>query len=136
MVDLKPRRRLATRVSKQLLKLKVDECATQCWNKLPIPWKHDQDTYQLRYTVLYSLAYTDGLLRSCWDVVYLQGSSLASVDLTAKKSRRGGNNAKSGFCITNNNVRRWFWTLRPFCMHSGARFFLCPCRARSKLRRS
>ena len=49
IVDLKRRRRLATRVSKQLLKLKVVECAAQCWNTLPIPCKHDQDTYQMRY---------------------------------------------------------------------------------------
>ena len=49
IVDLKRRRRLATRVSKQLLKVKVVECAAQCWNTLPIPCKHDQATYQMRY---------------------------------------------------------------------------------------
>ena len=48
IVDLKRRRRLATRVSKQLLKVKVDECVAQCWNTLPIPCKHDQAAYQLR----------------------------------------------------------------------------------------
>ena len=31
VVDLNRRRRLATRVSRQLSKIKVDECATQCW---------------------------------------------------------------------------------------------------------
>ena len=63
VVDLKRRRRLATWVSKQLLKIKVDECATQCWNTLPIPWKHDQDTYQLRYVFGYAM---DGVDLPCY----------------------------------------------------------------------
>ena len=32
----------------------------------------------------------------------------------------GGSNAKRGCCITNANVRHWSWTLKAFCMHSGA----------------
>ena len=36
IVDLKRRRRLATRVSRQLLRVKVIECAAQCWNTLPV----------------------------------------------------------------------------------------------------
>ena len=63
VVDLKRRRRLATWVSKQLLKVKVDECAAQCWNTLPIPWKHDQDTYQLRYVFGYAM---DGVDLPCY----------------------------------------------------------------------
>ena len=59
IVDLKRRRRLATRVSKQLLKLKVVECAAQCWNTLPIPCKHDQDTYQMRYAFAHAMDGTD-----------------------------------------------------------------------------
>ena len=59
IVDLKRRRRLATRVSKQLLKVKVVECAAQCWNTLPIPCKHDQATYQMRYVFAYAMDGTD-----------------------------------------------------------------------------
>ena len=58
-MDLKRRRRLATRVSKQLLKVKVVECAAQCWNTLAIPCKHDQATYQMRYVFAYALDSTD-----------------------------------------------------------------------------
>ena len=63
VVDLNRRRRLATRVSKQLSKIKVDECATQCWNTLPIPWKQDQETYQLRYVFGYAM---DGTELPCY----------------------------------------------------------------------
>ena len=59
VVHLNRRRRLATRVSRQLSKIKVDECATQCWNTLPIPWKQDQETYQLRYVFGYAMDGTD-----------------------------------------------------------------------------
>ena len=59
IVDLKRRRRLATRVSRQLLKVKVVECAAQCWNTLPIPCKHDQSTYQMRYVFAYAMDGTD-----------------------------------------------------------------------------
>ena len=44
-----------------------------------------------------------------------------TVDLPTEKSRHGGSNAKSGCCITNANVRHLSWTLKAFCMHSGAR---------------
>ena len=58
VVDLN-RRRLATRVSRQLSKINVDECAAQCWNTLPIPWKQDQETYELRYIFGYAMDGTD-----------------------------------------------------------------------------
>ena len=63
IVDLKRRRRLATRASKQLLKVKVDECAAQCWNTLPIPCKHDQAAYQMRYVFAYAM---DGIDLPCY----------------------------------------------------------------------
>ena len=66
VVDLNRRRRLATRVSRQLSKIKVDECATQCWNTLPIPWKQDQETYQLRYVFGYAMDGTDLLCYILW----------------------------------------------------------------------
>ena len=59
IVDMKRRRRLATRVSSQLRKVKVDECVAQCWNTLPIPCKHDQAAYQLRYVFAYAMDGTD-----------------------------------------------------------------------------
>ena len=59
VVDLNRRRRLATRVSRQLSKINVDECAAQCWNTLPIPWKQDQETYELRYVFGYAMDGTD-----------------------------------------------------------------------------
>ena len=58
IVDLKRRRRLVSRVSKQLLKVKVDECAAQCWNTLPIPCKHEA-AYQMRYVFAYAMDGTD-----------------------------------------------------------------------------
>ena len=59
IVDMTRRRRLATRVSKQLLKVQIDECVAQCWNTLPIPCKHDQAAYQLRYVFAYAMDGTD-----------------------------------------------------------------------------
>ena len=44
-----------------------------------------------------------------------------TVDLHTMQSRHGGNNTKSGCCITNVNVSLWSRTLRAFYMHSGAR---------------
>ena len=35
--DLNRRRRFAAGVSRQLSKLNVDDCASRCWNALPIP---------------------------------------------------------------------------------------------------
>ena len=63
IVDLKRRRRLATRVSKQLLKVKVDACVDQCLNTLPILCKHDQADYQLRYVFGYAM---DGTEMPCY----------------------------------------------------------------------
>ena len=68
IVDLKRRRRLATRVSKQLLKVKVDECVAQCWNTLPIPSKHDQTAYQMRYVFAYAMDGTDLPCYILWPV--------------------------------------------------------------------
>ena len=59
VVDLNRRRRLAARVSRQLSKLNVDDCAAQCWNTLPIPWKQDQEPYELRYVFGYAMDGTD-----------------------------------------------------------------------------
>ena len=58
IVDLKRRRRLANRVSKQLLKVRVDGCAAECWNTLPLPCIH-QAAYQLRYVFAYAMDGTD-----------------------------------------------------------------------------
>ena len=66
VVDLNRRRRLADRVSKLLPKIQVDECATQCWNTLSIPWKQDQDTYQLRYFSGYAMGGIDLPCYSLW----------------------------------------------------------------------
>ena len=68
IVDLKRRRRLLTRVSKQLLKVKVDECVAQCWNTLPIPCKHDQAAYQMRYVFAYAMDGTDLPCYILWPV--------------------------------------------------------------------
>ena len=68
IVDLKRRRRLATWVSKQLLKVKVDECVAQCWNTLPIPCKHDQAAYLLRYVFAYAMDGTDLPCYILWPV--------------------------------------------------------------------
>ena len=63
VVDLKRRRRLANRVSKQLLQLDVVACADQCWNTLPMLCKQDQRTYQLRYVFAYAM---DGADLPCY----------------------------------------------------------------------
>ena len=68
IVDMKRRRRLATRVSKQLLKVKIDECVAQCWNTFPIPCKHDQAAYQLRYVFAYAMDGTDLPCYILWPV--------------------------------------------------------------------
>ena len=44
-----------------------------------------------------------------------------TVDLPTVQSKHGGSNAKSGCCITNAKARHWSWTLKAFCMRSGAR---------------
>ena len=68
IVDMTRRRRLATLVSKQLMKVKIDECVAQCWNTLPIPCKHDQDAYQLRYVFAYAMDGTDLPCYILWPV--------------------------------------------------------------------
>ena len=32
-----------------LVDIQIDRCAEECWNTLPIPWKQNQEAYQLRY---------------------------------------------------------------------------------------
>ena len=59
VVDLNRRRRLSNKVSRYLSQVRADECATRCWNTLPIPWKQDQETYQLRYVFGYAMDGTD-----------------------------------------------------------------------------
>ena len=61
VVDLHRRRRMADRVLKLLVDLQVDRCAEECLHTLPIPWKQNQEAYQLRYVfgLLHSLAGTD-----------------------------------------------------------------------------
>ena len=68
VVDLHRRRRLATRVNRQFSKIQVDRCATQCWNTLPIPWKQDQEAYQLRYVFGYAMDGTDLPCHLLWPV--------------------------------------------------------------------
>ena len=78
VVDLNRRRRLANRVSRQLSKIKVDECATQCWNTFPIPWKQDQETYQLRYVFGYAMDGTDLPCYILWPIRTEEHSFLVS----------------------------------------------------------
>eukprot|EP00434_Breviolum_minutum_P035286 symbB.v1.2.031227.t2/scaffold3601.1/size53442/2 len=59
VVDLNRRRRLAARVKRQLSKIQVDRCAAECWNTLPIPWKQNQEAYQLRYVFGYAMDGSD-----------------------------------------------------------------------------
>ena len=59
VVDLNRRRRLAARVMRQLSNIQVDRCAAECWNTLPIPWKQNQETYQLRYVFGYAMDGSD-----------------------------------------------------------------------------
>ena len=37
----------------------MDDCAAQCWNTLPIPWKQDQEPYELRFVEEYAMDGTD-----------------------------------------------------------------------------
>ena len=55
VVDLTRRRRLSTKVSRLLSRIDVDDCAAQCWNTLPIPWKQDQEPCELRYVFGYAI---------------------------------------------------------------------------------
>ena len=59
VVDLHRRRRLADRVRSPFSDIQVDRCANECWNTLPIPWKPNQEAYQLRYVFGYAMDGSD-----------------------------------------------------------------------------
>ena len=59
VVDLHRRRRLADRVRRLFSEIQVDRCANECWNTLPIPWKPNQEAYQLRYVFGYAMDGSD-----------------------------------------------------------------------------
>lgn len=63
IVDLNRRRRLATRVNKMLWSLQVHETVDQCLNTFPVPCRHGQDEYQLRYVFAYAM---DGMDLPCY----------------------------------------------------------------------
>ena len=59
IVDLHRRRRMADRVLRLLVDIQIDRCAEECWNTLPIPWKQNQEAYQLRYVFGYAMDGSD-----------------------------------------------------------------------------
>ena len=59
VVDLHRRRGMAHRVLRLLSDIQVDSCADECWNTLPIPWKRNQEAYQLRYVFGYGMDGSD-----------------------------------------------------------------------------
>ena len=59
VVDLRRRRRMADRVLRLLVHLQVDRCAEECLHTLPIPWKRNQEAYQLRYVFGYAMEGSD-----------------------------------------------------------------------------
>ena len=59
IVDLHRRRRMANRVLRLLADLQIDRCAGECLNTLPIPWKPNQEAYQLRYVFGYAMEGSD-----------------------------------------------------------------------------
>ena len=59
VVDLHRRRQMADRVLRLLVDIQVDRCADECWNTLPIPWKQNQEAYQLRYVFGYAMDGSD-----------------------------------------------------------------------------
>ena len=59
VVDLHRRRRMADRVLRWLVDLQVDRCAEECLHTLPIPWKQNQEAYQLRYVFGYAMEGSD-----------------------------------------------------------------------------
>ena len=59
VVDLHRRRRMADRVLRLLVDLHVDRCAEECLHTLPIPWKQNQEAYQLRYVFGYAMEGSD-----------------------------------------------------------------------------
>ena len=68
VVDLTRSRRLSTKVSRLLSRIDVDDCVAQCWNTLPIPWKQDQEPYELRYVFGYAMDGTDLPCYILWPV--------------------------------------------------------------------
>eukprot|EP00434_Breviolum_minutum_P029069 symbB.v1.2.025714.t1/scaffold2509.1/size77380/1 len=46
-------------VLKLLSDIQVDRCADECWNTHPIPWKRNQEAYQLRYVFGYAMDGSD-----------------------------------------------------------------------------
>ena len=58
-VDLHRRRRMADRVLRLLVDIQIDRCADECWNILPIPWKQNQEAYQLRDVFGYAMDGSD-----------------------------------------------------------------------------
>ena len=59
VVDLHRRRRMVDRVLRLLVDLQVDRCAEECLHTLPIPWKQNQEAYQLRYVFGYAMEGSD-----------------------------------------------------------------------------
>ena len=59
VVDLHRRRRMADRVLRWLVDLQVDRCAEECLHTLPVPWKQNQEAYQLRYVFGYAMEGSD-----------------------------------------------------------------------------
>ena len=55
VVDLHRRRQIADRVLRLLVDLQIDRCAEECLNNLSIPWKQNQEAYQLRYVFGYAI---------------------------------------------------------------------------------
>ena len=50
---------MADRVLRLLVDIQIDRCAEECWNTLPIPWKQNQEAYQLRYVFGYAMDGSD-----------------------------------------------------------------------------
>ena len=90
--------------------------AKHLWMEVKLSWNVLTDRM---YTVRnYISCYSTGLPGAAKGIPMKKKHT---VDMPTERSRHGGNNAKSGCCITNANVRHWSWTLKTFCMHSGAR---------------
>ena len=68
VVDLHRRRRMADRVLRLLVDLQVDRCAEECLHTLPIPWKQNQEAYQLRYVFGYAMEGSDLPCYILWPV--------------------------------------------------------------------
>ena len=68
VVDLHRRRRMAGRVWRVLSNLQTDQHAAETLHTLPIPWKQDQDAYQLRYVFGYAMDGSDLPCYILWPV--------------------------------------------------------------------